>query len=358
MNVLLLGGTGAIGTYLRDILNAYRIPTTISTRDPARLQEKIKYTNYVVGNAKDISFLAGICSSHWDVIVDFMAYTSTEFKERLDLLLNSTNQYIYISSARVYGNVEHLIRESSPRLLDCTKDKVYLSTDEYALSKARQENLLLKNNRKNFTIVRPYITYGNERFQMGVLEKEEWLYRAIHGRTVVFSKDIADKITTLTHGYDVAMGIYGLMERQDALGKVFHITNKNTLKWQQIIEIYSDLLKELLGIQIKVKYVTLPCFLSMRQEQLRYQVIYDRLFNRSFDTTNQSQYVSTEKFILAKDGLRDCLTAFIKHPVWKDINWHYEAIKDRETNEYTPLSEIKGLKNKLRYMVYRFHIKS
>lgn len=30
MNVLLLGGTGAIGTYLRDILNAYRIPTTIS----------------------------------------------------------------------------------------------------------------------------------------------------------------------------------------------------------------------------------------------------------------------------------------------------------------------------------------
>lgn len=96
----------------------------------------------------------------------------------------------------------------------------------------------------------------------------------------------------------------------------------------------------------------------MRQEQLRYQVIYDRLFNRSFDTTNQSQYVSTEKFILVKDGLRDCLTAFIKHPVWKDINWHYEAIKDRETNEYTPLSEIKGLKNKLRYIVYRFHIKS
>ena len=54
--------------------------------------------------------------------------------------------------------------------------------------------------------------------QLGVLEKELWLYRALNGRTIVFSKDIAEKSTTLTYGYDVASVSYthlDVYKRQD-----------------------------------------------------------------------------------------------------------------------------------------------
>lgn len=53
-----------------------------------------------------------------------------------------------------------------------------LSIDEYAITKAHQENLLINSKNKNWTIIRPYITYSEQRLQLGTFEKEDWLYRA------------------------------------------------------------------------------------------------------------------------------------------------------------------------------------
>ena len=73
-----------------------------------------------------------------------MVYGTDEFKLKIDLFLEHTGQYIYISSSRVYANENKCITEKSKRLLDICEDDEYLKTDEYALVKARQENLLLK----------------------------------------------------------------------------------------------------------------------------------------------------------------------------------------------------------------------
>ena len=85
-----------------------------------------------------------------------------------------------------YANENGRITEKSKRLLDVCTDEEYLKTDEYALTKVRQENILLSSGKKNWTIIRPYITYNVERLQLGVYEKENWLYRALHGRSIVF----------------------------------------------------------------------------------------------------------------------------------------------------------------------------
>ena len=53
-----------------------------------------------------------------------------------------------------------------------------------------EENLLFNSEKNNFTIIRPTITYNTQRLQLGVLEKENWLYRALHGRAIVFSDDV------------------------------------------------------------------------------------------------------------------------------------------------------------------------
>ena len=53
--------------------------------------------------------------------------------------------------------------------------------------------------------------------QLGVLEKEGVFYRALHGRSIVFSRDIADKITTMTWGHDVAEGIAAIVNQAEAL---------------------------------------------------------------------------------------------------------------------------------------------
>ena len=58
------------------------------------------------------------------------------------------------------------------------------------LTKALQENLLRASGYKNWTIVRPYITFSDIRLQLGVYEKEQWLYRALQGRAIVSRKTL------------------------------------------------------------------------------------------------------------------------------------------------------------------------
>lgn len=219
-NILILGGTGAMGKPLVDILaekkDAYIYVTTRSKREN---RGNIKY---IIGNARDDEFMKHILKIRdWDVIIDFMAYSTKEFERRYVSFLENCKQYVFISSCRVYAKSDAPITEKTDRLLDVCKDDIYLNTDEYALSKARQENLLFESRKKNFTIIRPSITYNSHRLQLGVLEKEHWLYRAMHGRTIVFSKDIADKLTAMTTGYDVALAMSNVIGEETALGEVF-----------------------------------------------------------------------------------------------------------------------------------------
>lgn len=353
MKVLLLGGTGAIGTYLKDILVSHNIETFITSRSHRNSTGCI---HYIEGNAHNLDFLTQVCKEKYDVIVDFMSYKTDEFSKRIDILLESTKQYIFISSSRVYANKEHPIKECSPRLLDVVEDNKYLQTDEYALTKARQENLLKKSRYRNYTIIRPYITYGDYRMQLGVLEKEEWLYRALKGRTVVFSKDIGEKITTMTNGHDVANGIYSIMGKAESYGEAYHITGNNLVKWFDVWTIYSKVLISQTGNKPKIKLVDIDDFLSIRSVDLKWQVLYDRLYDRDFDNSKIEYAMEDVHFVSLETGLTECLSNFLSKPLFKGINWKSEAVKDRITSEKTPIKDISGIKNKLVYIFYRFMI--
>lgn len=97
--------------------------------------------HYIEGNAKDDDFLLPLLANGYDCIIDFMVYSTFEFVDRYKQLLAAAKQYIFLSSYRVYAdNGLEPITEESPLLLDVVKDAKYRKTDEYALTKARQEN--------------------------------------------------------------------------------------------------------------------------------------------------------------------------------------------------------------------------
>ena len=283
MKILVLGGTGAMGVDLVKILGERGEDVTVTSRSERK--SAFENVQYVKGDAHDTEFLKSLLIAKYDAIVDFMVYNTEEFKARRDLLLDSTNQYLFLSSSRVYADSETPITEDSPRLLDVTTDAEYLQTDEYALTKARQENLLRESGKTNWTIIRPYITYSNQRLQLGVYEKELWLYRALHDRTIVFSKTIAEKYTTMTLGADVAIGISELIGNEKAIGEAFHITTNKAIKWDDALLIYKRVFKDVTGKEIKIKYVdeAKPIYEAMGN---KYQVIYDRFLTA--DLTIQS----------------------------------------------------------------------
>lgn len=88
-----------------------------------------------------------------------------------------------------------------------------------------------------------------------MLEKEYWLYQALHDRTIVFSRDIASKTTTLTYGFDVARGIVSLLGKEEAMRQIFYIVTSGNHTWQEIFDVHIRILTEFLEQKPKVRLI-------------------------------------------------------------------------------------------------------
>lgn len=347
MNILILGGTGAMGKAVVQLLEPENILTVTSRSSHQSHNENVRY---IKGNAKEMEFLKEVIIGRYDAIIDFMVYSTAEFSQRYALFLEHTDQYVFISSARVYAQSETLITENTPRLLDSLDDREYLATDEYALAKARCEDLLNNSGKYNYTIIRPSITYGKERLQLGVLEKENWIYRAMHGRSIVFSRDIASKYTAMTAGEDVAKGIVSLLGKPQALGETYHITSGKSYTWEEIL---SNYIKTLEHGGVSPAVVMTEKSVKLKTTA-KYQVIYCRYFDRKFDNSKIKPFVNTDDFKDPMEGLAEVLHSFLENPEFKNINWGMEGMLDRAAGECTPLKEIASFRGKILYLLRRY----
>lgn len=352
MKILLLGGTGAMGSHLKEILSSDNDNIIyITSRKKNKSNGNIVY---VKGNAHDNIFLAKLLEHKWDVIVDFMVYNTEEFSTRINHLLKSCNQYVYLSSARVYADSVNPIVESNERLLDTSTDKDFLQTDEYAITKARQENILTASSLKNWTIIRPYITYSDNRLQLGVMELQSWLYRALLGHSIVFSKDISEKMTTMTYGYDVARGIVSIIGNNESLGETYHITTRKSIKWSDVLNIYLEVIEEETGKRPKVVMTNTHPYYSIIKPI--YQVKYDRCYNRVFDSNKIGKLIDLDSFVSPEIGLHNAIREFIrKNKELKfTLNPLHEAKYDRISGEYYSLNRFKGITQKGKYIAGRY----
>ena len=348
MKILVLGGTGAIGVPLVNKLSL-KHEVFVTSRSARKSENNI---NYIEGNAKDTLFLFDLLSQGFDIVIDLMVYNSNEFKERIDCILQNVGKYIFFSSARCFAETNQKINEFSPRLLDVSKDDVFLNTDDYALAKAREENLLFSSKQHNWTILRPYITFNTYRLQLGPYEKEMWLYRVLKGRTLIIPKDIYYSITTLTYALDLAECISRLIESDDTDRQVYNIVSSESHTWEKIFEMYSVVINKKLGKLPKYKLIDS----SKDLEQLvdKYQIKYGRKYNRSFDNTKLLDEIGEYEFNPVYNSIVKCIDEFLINPKWLNISPKFEAWSVRISGEYTPLKEFDSLTDKIRYIKWRF----
>jgi len=355
MKILVLGGTGAMGQPLVEILGRGSVAAnvTVTSRSPHKSHGIV---NYVMGNARDNRFVEELLGNGYDAVIDFMNYDLDEFAARIPMLLESTNHYIWFSSCRVYAESDKPLTESSPRLLETSKDKDFLATNRYALRKARQEDLLKASGYGNYTIVRPYITYNDERLQLGILEKEQWLFRILKGKPLVVSKTMLDKVTTLTHGDDVAAAVVKLIGKKEALGDTVQIAGNDTIRWIDLLkEVYLPVIWEFTppinrGCIYSSNYIGA---IEMLYEG-GYNTIYDRNYNRSFDSAKINKLVGDISYTTIKVGVKKCLTNFLSgERVFRHIDPIYEAYQDILTDSKSSVEDFDNEDDFNRYRLYR-----
>ena len=95
----------------------------------------------------------------------------------------------------------------------------------------------------------------------------------------MFSRNIAEKYTTLTYGYDVALRIADLIGNPKAVGQVYQIATGKYIKWKDVLAVYLDTLEKELGKRPEV-FMTEQCD-PFTEKNNQYQVHCDREYTES-----------------------------------------------------------------------------
>lgn len=316
--VLVLGGTGAMGVYVVPALLAkgYKVDV-VSLDDVKSDNPNLRYIQ--VANAKVEDTIREIVEgAGYDGIIDFMLYATKTFVTRHKLLLDNCKHYIYLSSYRVYADEEHPITESSPRLLEVSDDTDMLSTDTYALAKAKQEDILTSSDYKNWTIVRPAITFSKFRYQLVTLEADVIVRRAREGKKVLLPAEAMQAQATMTWAGDVAKMFVGLLFNEEAKCEKYTFATAEHNTWETVASYY----EELIGLE----YVTIPekDFLEIMNPEEpmrgpRWQLEYDRMYDRIVDNSKvlAAAGLKQEDFSTVRDALARELAELPKDVQWK-----------------------------------------
>lgn len=222
MKALVIGGTGTMGGPLVEKLYNKGYSVSVVCRNKVKGEQRD--IQYYYGNAKQSDFIKGVLAQSYDVIVDFMVYSSEEFQKYYELLLNSTNHYICLSSAAVYSDVNSPKNEMSPRFMETDPpvkgDSKYLW---YCYEKARIEDTLIHSSYNNWTIIRPGMTMGSKHYFWGEWIDEEWMFRIIHNQKVIIPTDMLNFKASITYGADVADMIVAIIDNKESLGEMLHL---------------------------------------------------------------------------------------------------------------------------------------
>ena len=164
-----------------------------------------------------------------DIIVDISAYTEEQVDILHKVMKNRFKQYILISSASVYNNIE-----CTPVNEECQIGENLIWGD-YAKNKSLAEKKTIENsNLYNFkyTIFRPFYIYGIG----NNLDRENYFFSRIKHNLPIF---IPSKNNIIQFGYveDLALAIESSIENSDFYNQIFNISGDEYVTMSEFAEI-------------------------------------------------------------------------------------------------------------------------
>lgn len=234
MKVLFIGGTGLISSACSDLAVRQGVELFLLNRGRSEKYPIPEGARLLVGDVHgDPAGLSGLLDGrHFDVVVDWIAYTPDDIERDIRLFGGKTGQFVFISSASAYQKPpqHYLITEETPLanpFWGYSRDKI-----------ACEERLMREYQERDFpvTIVRPSLTYGRSQIPLCV---GSWQHpytlidRMKRGRKIIVPGD-GTSLWVLTWNEDFAGGFLGLLGNERALGQAYHITSDEVLTWEQI----------------------------------------------------------------------------------------------------------------------------
>lgn len=287
MKALFIGGTGNISTACSKLCLDKGMELYLLNRGK-RIRKELEGARILQADINDAEQVkAQLKDLHFDVVVNFIAFTPEEIQRDIDLFSGRCSHYLFISSATVYQKppTHSIITESAP-----LRNPYW----DYARDKIACEELLMKAYREQgfpVSIVRPSHTYETViPAAIGSWEDFTLIERMRQGKPIIIHGD-GTSLWVLTHARDFALGFVGLMGNQRAIGHSFHITSDELLTWNQIYEAMA----EAAGVKLKAVHISSDFICDeadkLGQSWMRGNLLGDKAHSAIFDNSKIKEFV-------------------------------------------------------------------
>ena len=325
MNVLFIGGTGNISTSVSRLCVEEGIDLSLLNRGKRNGEiAKAKSLQGDIANPDALASLLG--GRHWDVVVDWIAFTLADIERDLALFRGKTRQFVFISSASAYQKPPShpVITESTP-----LQNPFW----EYSRNKIACEERLNRAYREEgfpVTIVRPSLTYDTViPAAIGGWTEYTIVDRMKRGEPVIVHGD-GSSLWTVTHAEDFAKGFVGLLGHQQAIGQAFHITSDEILTWDQIYQAIA----EAAGAEPRIVHMASD-FIGKVEPSLIGSLTGDKACSVIFDNSKIKRFVPAYcATIPFSQGIKRTLAWFEADPSRKIVRKETNAMIDRILREY------------------------
>jgi len=325
MKVLFIGGTGNISSAVSRLAVSQGIDLYHLNRGLSKL-----YIPGVKTISGDISNPASVFDElahhHWDVVVNWIAYTEADIIRDIQLFKGKTKQYVFISSASAYQKplTHPVITESTP---------LYNPFWEYSRNKIACEDKLTQAYRHEefpMTIVRPSLTYNTViPIAIGGFDEYTTADRILKGKKIIVHGD-GKSLWTVTSADDFAIGFIGLLGNIHAIGHAFHITSDEILTWDQIYSI----LASAIGKQANVVHIPSELICKIESSYTG-NLLGDKAESVIFDNSKIKMFVPGFKAVITfSEGIKKTLAWLDANPGKKFINPKTNEIMDRIIDSY------------------------
>jgi nucleoside-diphosphate-sugar epimerase len=228
MRLLFIGGTGNISTDCAALLHQRGHEILILTR--GRSAVPLGYRAITADRTDPAAVRAALKGVQPEVVLNFLGYDLPEVQADYELFQGVVRQYIFISSTVVYEKPPHRLplAEETP-----TGNPWW----DYAQKKLACEQWLQQKRTETgfpLTIVRPSHTYSHRWIPNPISSASYTFAARLEQGKPVFVHDLGESLWTLTATTDFAVGLAGLVGKEEAIGEAFHITSDEVLTWNQI----------------------------------------------------------------------------------------------------------------------------
>jgi len=299
--VLLIGGAGTLGSYTATELLTMGYHVDCIARSDRKSYNK-NYT-YIQGSVDDALLRELFQKKRYDCIVDFSEYPDWKnYPQRGELLLQNTDQLIYLSSYRVYADCQHPITEDAPQLYKALDDQKFLEQETYAVPKSHEEDFLRASGYKNWTIIRPVISFSHFRFDLVTQRSMVMLPRILQHKKMLLPECCKDVVAGLCWAGNVGKMIARLCCNEKALGEAYTLSTGETYTWGEIADMYA----EVTGLEFVWTDIETYLSVSTRRRYMdRCILLYDRVWDRTIDNSKVMEVTGlrAEDFVGIKEGL-------------------------------------------------------